>query len=94
MSVERNYLSKAEHDNYPTSGLGEKMWVAKDIEDLNQTICLIEAAEGYEAKRTREDYDGARSSNDKPHPKGLQDGQNGPILQFFEIFSKKILFRK
>ena len=38
MSVERNYLSKAEHDNYPTSGLGEKMWVVKDIEDLNRTM--------------------------------------------------------
>ena len=71
MSVERNYLSKAEHDNYPTSGLGEKMWVAKDIEDLNRTICLREAAEGYEAKRTREDCDGAGSSNDKPHPKRI-----------------------
>ena len=54
MSVGRNYLSKAEHENYPTSGLGEEMWVAKDIEDLNRTICLREAAEGYEAKRTRE----------------------------------------
>ena len=27
--------------------------------------------EGYEAKRTREDYDGAGSSNDKPHPKRI-----------------------
>ena len=34
-------------------------------------LCLREAAEGYEAKRTREDYDGARSSNDKPHPKRI-----------------------
>ena len=54
VSVERNYLSKAEHDNYPTSGLGEK-----------------NVTEGYEAKRTREDYDGAGSSNDKPHPKRI-----------------------
>ena len=36
----------------------KKMWVAKDIEDLTE-LCLREAAEGYEAKRTREDYDGA-----------------------------------
>ena len=34
-------------------------------------LCLREAAEGYEAKRTREDYDGAGSSNDKPHPKRI-----------------------
>ena len=33
--------------------------------------CLSEAAEGYEAKRTREDYHGAGSSNDKPHPKRI-----------------------
>ena len=46
------------------------MWVAKDIEDLTE-LCLREAAEGYEAKRTREDYDGAGSSNDKPHPKRI-----------------------
>ena len=49
----------------------KKMWVAKDIEDLNRTICLREAAKGYEAKRTREDYDGAGSSNDKPHAKRI-----------------------
>ena len=48
----------------------KKMWVAKDIEDLTE-LCLREAAEGYEAKRTREDYDGAESSNDKPHPKRI-----------------------
>ena len=33
-------------------------------------LCLREAAEGYEAKRTREDY-GAGSSNDQPHPKRI-----------------------
>ena len=46
------------------------MWVAKDIEDLTE-LCLRGAAEGYEAKRTREDYDGAGSSNDKRHPKRI-----------------------
>ena len=34
-------------------------------------LCLREVAEGYEAKRTREDCDGAGSSNDKPHPKRI-----------------------
>ena len=42
-------------------------WTLKILTEL----CLREAAEGYEAKRTREYYDGAGSSNDKPHPKRI-----------------------
>ena len=43
----------------------------KDIEDLNFDNSMAAAAEGYKAKRTRDDYDGAGSSNYEPHPKRI-----------------------
>ena len=58
---------------------GLRLVYKKDIEDLNQTMTqrhhnfdnLMVAAEGYRAKRTRDDYDEAGSSNDEPHPKRI-----------------------
>ena len=45
---------------------GLRMVYKKDIEDLTA------AAEGYKAKRSRDDYDGAGSSNYEPHPKRIE----------------------
>ena len=58
---------------------GLRLVYKKDIEDLNQTMTQrhhnfdnsMTAAEGYKAKRTRDDYDEAGSSNDEPHPKRI-----------------------
>ena len=44
----------------------------KDIEDLNLDNSLAAVAEGYKAKQTRDDYDGARSSNYEPHLKRIE----------------------
>ncbi|KAL0008053.1 hypothetical protein SO802_009555 [Lithocarpus litseifolius] len=58
---------------------GLRLVYKKDIEDLNRTMTQrhhnfdnsMVAAEGYKAKRTRDDYDEAGSSNDNPHPKRI-----------------------
>uniref|UniRef100_A0A7N2LK51 ADP-ribosyl cyclase/cyclic ADP-ribose hydrolase n=2 Tax=Quercus lobata TaxID=97700 RepID=A0A7N2LK51_QUELO len=51
---------------------GLRMVYKKDIEDLNSDNSTAAAAEGYKAKRTRDDYDGAGSSNYEPHPKRIE----------------------
>ncbi|KAK9995061.1 hypothetical protein SO802_024764 [Lithocarpus litseifolius] len=58
---------------------GLRLVYKKDIEDLNRTMTQrhhnfdnsMAAAEGYKAKRTRDDYDEAGSSNDEPRPKRI-----------------------
>ncbi|KAL4594571.1 hypothetical protein ACB092_12G028400 [Castanea dentata] len=58
---------------------GLRLVYKKDIEDLSRTMTQrhhnfdnsMAAAEGYRAKRTRDDYDEAGSSNDEPHPKRI-----------------------
>ena len=51
---------------------GLRMVYKKYIEDLNFDNSLAAVAEGYKAKRTRDDYDGAKSSNYEPHPKRIE----------------------
>ncbi|XP_030964793.1 disease resistance-like protein DSC1 [Quercus lobata] len=54
---------------------GLRMVYKKDIEDLNfdnSTAAAAAVAEGYKAKRTRDDYDGVGSSNYEPHPKRIE----------------------
>nr|POE86677.1 hypothetical protein CFP56_52926 [Quercus suber] len=51
---------------------GLRMVYKKDIEDLNFDNSMVAVAEGYKAKRTRDEYDGAGSSNYKPHPKRIE----------------------
>ena len=49
---------------------GLRMVYKKDIEDLNFDNSMAAVAEGY--KRSRDDYDGAGSSNYEPHPKRIE----------------------
>ncbi|XP_050278851.1 TMV resistance protein N-like [Quercus robur] len=51
---------------------GLRMVYKQDSEDLIFDISTAAAAEGYKAKRTRDDYDGAGSSNYEPHPKRIE----------------------
>ncbi|KAK4594871.1 hypothetical protein RGQ29_018557 [Quercus rubra] len=51
---------------------GFRMVYKKDIEDLNLDNWMAAAAEGYKAKRSGDDYDGAGSSNYEPHPKRIE----------------------
>ncbi|XP_030963199.1 disease resistance protein RPS4B-like [Quercus lobata] len=51
---------------------GLRMIYKKDIEDLSFDNSTAAAVEGYKAKRTRDDYDGAGSSNYEPHPKRIE----------------------
>ncbi|KAL4598048.1 hypothetical protein ACB092_11G030900 [Castanea dentata] len=51
---------------------GLRMVYKKDTEDLNFDNSMAMAAEGYKAKRTRDEYDGAGSSNYEPHPKRIE----------------------
>ena len=55
------------NDSLMVKKCGLRMVYKKDIEDLTAA-----AAEGYKAKRSRDDYDGAGSSNYEPHPKRIE----------------------
>ena len=50
---------------------GLRMVYKKDIKDLNLDNWTA-AAECYKAKRSRDNYDGAGSSNYEPHPKRIE----------------------
>ena len=53
---------------------GLRMVYVKDIEDLNRTMAERNNKNitPYKANRTRDDYDGAGSSNYEPHPKRIE----------------------
>ncbi|KAF3958926.1 hypothetical protein CMV_016208 [Castanea mollissima] len=53
---------------------GLRMVYKKDNDDLNfnNSMAAGAAAEGYKGRQTLDDYDGAGSSNYKPHPKRIE----------------------
>ena len=61
IKIYSNYLSKKERliNCFMIKKCGLRMVYKKDVEDLNFDISTAAAAEGYKAKRTRHDYDGA-----------------------------------
>ncbi|KAK4594858.1 hypothetical protein RGQ29_018545 [Quercus rubra] len=60
------------NDSLMVKKCGLRMVYKKDIEDLNFDNSTVAAVEGYKAKRSRDDYDGAGSSNYEPHPKRIE----------------------